>query len=360
MSFEFGRAVTPEEVEAAQRLRHTVYVEEMGRYRDATDAETGRFAEPEDDASWLFSVRDGDQVIATTRVTWGGHGFSARQMDQYELGPFLDELPAEVMAVAERLAVLPAYRGAGLLEQMIEHSRPFIEPFDIRAVFSCCEPHLLSMNLVRGPRPYATRNINSAEAGYLIPLIDFPQKVEALRGLGRTTRPDELAPCIERVLAQAGSIRSHSLSEADAYWDEIQQLLETLHAEGAAAFDGFTDDEAQRCIARSNIIECSAGDRVLKRGGSARNIFVVLSGTLEVRDRERIVGVLTAGDAFGEMAFLLDAPRSFDVDAATDQARVLSLSEGALRKMIAEDATVAAKLLLNVSKMLCVRLLKAN
>ena len=87
---------------------------------------------------------------------------------------------------------------------------------------------------------------------------------------------------------------------------------------------------------------------------------MVLDGTLEVRDDERIVGVLTAGDVFGEMAFLLDAPRAFDVNAATDQVRVLSLSEGALRKMIAEDATVAAKLLLNVSKMLCVRLLKAN
>jgi CRP-like cAMP-binding protein len=98
---------------------------------------------------------------------------------------------------------------------------------------------------------------------------------------------------------------------------------------------------------------------VLKRGGSARNIFVVLDGTLEVRDDDRIVGVLSAGDAFGEMAFLLERPRGFDVDAA-DPTRLLSLSEGALRKMIAEDATVAAKLLLNVSKMLCVRLIRAN
>jgi hypothetical protein len=38
----------------------------------------------------------------------------------------------------------------------------------------------------------------------------------------------------------------------------------------------------------------------------------------------------------------------------------LSLSEGTLRKMIADDAVVAAKLLFNVSKMLCLRLIKAN
>ena len=39
------------------------------------------------------------------------------------------------------------------------------------------------------------------------------------------------------------------------------------------------------------------------------------------------------------MAFLLERPRSFDVDAAADGTRILSLSEGALRTMIAEDAT---------------------
>jgi CRP-like cAMP-binding protein len=70
--------------------------------------------------------------------------------------------------------------------------------------------------------------------------------------------------------------------------------------------------------------------------------------------------VLSAGDAFGEMAFLLERPRSFDVDAATDRTRILSLSEGALRTMIAEDATIAAKLLLNLSRMLCVKLIRAS
>ena len=48
--------------------------------------------------------------------------------------------------------------------------------------------------------------------------------------------------------------------------------------------------------------------------------------------------------------------RAADVYAATD-ARILSLSEGTLRKLIANDAEVAAGLLLNVSKMLCRRIL---
>jgi CRP-like cAMP-binding protein len=60
------------------------------------------------------------------------------------------------------------------------------------------------------------------------------------------------------------------------------------------------------------------------------------------------------------MAFLLESPRTVDVYAASDSVRVLSLSESTLRKMVVEDPGVAAKLLLNISKMLCVRIVKAD
>jgi len=69
------------------------------------------------------------------------------------------------------------------------------------------------------------------------------------------------------------------------------------------------------------------------------------------------VAVLGPGDIFGEIAFLLERPRTMDVYAATD-GRVLSLSESTVRKMIETDPKVAASLLLNISKMLCLRLLK--
>ena len=57
-------------------------------------------------------------------------------------------------------------------------------------------------------------------------------------------------------------------------------------------------------------------------------------------------------------AFLLERPRSKDVYAASEGVRVLSLSEAMLRRMIQSDPAIAAQLLLNISKMLCLRLLK--
>jgi hypothetical protein len=149
-------------------------------------------------------------------------------------------------------------------------------------------------------------------------LVAFVPDVEALRGIGHATEPFELPSSVQRVLARGGSVRSQSLSAPNEYWTDIHRTLDELHAQRISAFEGFTDDEAQRCIARSNIIECANRDRVLKRGGAARNIFVVLDGTLEVFDDSRVVGVLCAGDAFGEMAFLLERPRAFDVAAAAE------------------------------------------
>ena len=151
---------------------------------------------------------------------------------------------------------------------------------------------------------------------------------------------------------------SQRLTSSRAYWGEVHgtlnQLSETTACPPSTAW---TSRRPSARLGKSNIIRCSAGDRVLKKGGVARNMFVVLDGTLEVRDEGELLRVFSPGDVFGEIAFLLERPRSADVYAATD-ARILSLSESTLRKTIDRDPATAAHLLLNISKMLCFRILR--
>ena len=232
---------------------------------------------------------------------------------------------------------------------------------DLRVVFGCCEPHLLSLYLKMGQRTYAPHNINSPSAGYLIPLVSFVPDADALRGVGPATAPGELPACVETVLARGSSVRSEVLSapggllERDPSHPRRARRAASLDVRRVHRRRGPT---LHRAAARSSsarrVTGCSSAAAPRATSSSC------LDGTLEVRDGDTIVNVLTAGDAFGEMAFLLERPRSFDVDAATDDTRVLSLSEGALRTMIAEDATIAAKLLLNLSRMLCVKLIRAS
>jgi hypothetical protein len=362
MGFDVGRADTDEDKEAVYRFRYSVYVEEMGRYQDTADHEGRRLVEPDDARSWIFYARDDTgEVVGTARLSWGGNGFTERQIEEYSLRPFLDELPPEYVALGERVMVRPDLRGTGLVEELLKCRDETGAAHDVRVQFSACEPHLLSLYLGKGRRTYSKKNINTPEAGYLIPLVTFPQGPDALRGVGDGVGPDELPPSIEQIVSGGGgAVMSPLMTGADDYAAHLRAAMHEIEGQDISAFHGFTDDEVERCLGHSNVIECANGDRVLKKGGVARNIFVVLDGTLEARDGDQVVGVIRAGEVFGEMAFLLERPRTLDVYAASDGVRVLSLSESRIRTMVTEDPGVAAKLLFNISKMLCVRIVKAS
>jgi hypothetical protein len=360
-------ATTEEEKEAVYRLRYDVYVEEMGRYGEAADHENRRLVEPEDETARIWYAAQDGEVVATHRLSWGADApFSERLIEHYQLAPFLKELPPETMAVGERGMVVPRLRGSDLFQNLGRESSAFTEEKRIQLIFGACEPHLLSLYLGQGCRTFAQKNINSVEAGYLIPIVTVVEDVEYLRRIGspnaataRDYGDDARIPdCIAR-LTDAGGVTSHRLSAPGRYLEEVHQALSELAQNQFSALDGLSEDEAERVLGKSNIIRCSAGDRVLKRGGVARNMFVVLEGTLEVRDGEELIRVLSPGDILGEMAFLLERPRSADVYAATD-GRILSLSEGTLRKAIGSDPVIAARLLLNISKMLCYRILQSR
>jgi hypothetical protein len=358
-------AESDDEKEAVYRLRYDVYVQEMGRYGASADHANRRLADPEDATARIFYAAEGGRVVATSRFSWGGDApFSPRLVESYQLAPFLAEMASQRIAVGERGMVVPELRGSALYRELGQFSSRFVSEHRIELIFGACEPHLLSLYVGQGCRTFSKRNVNSKEAGFLIPIVTVVEDVEYLRRIGSpsaATAKDwgaeaRIPACVERLITNGGNVISQRLTASGAYWGEIHGALERLGEARIGPFDGLAEEKAQRALGKSNILACAAGDRVLKQGGVARNMFVVLEGNLEVRDGETLVRILSPGDVFGEMAFLLEQPRAADVYAATD-ARILSLSEGTLRKLIASDPDVAAGLLLNLSKMLCRRIL---
>lgn len=359
-----GIAETEAERHAVYRLRYDVYVEEMGRYQSVADHERRLLSEDVDVQSRISYVEIDGDVVATARLTWGGDGpLPQRMIDQYQLAPFLAELPRSAIAVGERAMVRPHLRGSDLLLKLMCHGMSWVNDNRVQLIFGDCEPHLLNLYLSLGQRTYSKTNVNSVEAGYLIPIVTVVEDIDHFRRLNSPLLPHlrdfgpnaRIPACIQRAFAEGSAVTSRVQASPGDYWSEVHGALSELEANRPAALDGLTEEEATRCLNKSTIIECQRGDRVLKKGGVARNLFVVLDGALEVREGDVVEAVLTPGDVFGEMAFLLERPRSRDVFAATD-ARILSLSEAQLRTLIASDPAVAAKLLLNISKMLCLRI----
>lgn len=119
-------AETEDEKGAVYRFRYDVYVEELGRYGAAADHENRRLVEPEDATARIFYAAQDGEVVATSRLSWGGDApFSERPIEHYQLAPFLEELAPETIAVGERGMVKPALRGSALFLERGQFSARF-------------------------------------------------------------------------------------------------------------------------------------------------------------------------------------------------------------------------------------------
>ena len=65
-------------------------------------------------------------------------------------------------------------------------------------------------------------------------------------------------------------------------------------------------------------VEVREGREFMQEGEEGREFFVVISGEAEIRHGGAVIAVRGPGDFFGEIALLLDRPRTATVVARTD------------------------------------------
>ena len=85
--------------------------------------------------------------------------------------------------------------------------------------------------------------------------------LDAVRDFGDDARIPEIA---RRILAEGGSVMSRRLSASNSYWGENHGALSDLAEHRISALDGLSDEQAERCLGKSAVIECGSGDRLLK------------------------------------------------------------------------------------------------
>jgi hypothetical protein len=311
-------ATTDAEREAIYQHRYRVYVEELGRYADLADHEGRRLVDPEDDQSDLVYIADGDQVVASLRNSWGGNGFSQRQIDAFSLAPFLADLPPEVLVVGERTMIAPSHRGLDLYSLLAAKSAEGAGSNLVRIAFGSCEPHLIRF-YGEYMRPYAARNINHPDSGYQIPLITFVHGLDALRGVGAPA--SQLATSVEHAAASTGAVLCSHLTDPDEYLSTIARFVDQTPTSVLADVRG----ELPSILSGSNVITCTAGDILIRHGGTTHTLYVILQGATTDGS--------TAGAALGHSSALEMTKPEGDVTISSDDTRVLALSERTLRSL---------------------------
>lgn len=122
------------------------------------------------------------------------------------------------------------------------------------------------------------------------------------------------------------------------------------------AFPGITPAEIEELITNSKVRNYPPGT-VLCRENAVENVFyMILEGEVEVtkvinNDQNRLLKVLRAGDFFGEMALIHNAPRAATVTTLTDLV-VLELDKPAFERVLEKSSSVSLAMVREISNRL--------
>jgi CRP-like cAMP-binding protein/small-conductance mechanosensitive channel len=133
----------------------------------------------------------------------------------------------------------------------------------------------------------------------------------------------------------------------------IEGYVETLRS--VSLLQSCTDDELQALADTLTFVPYAAGEVIVRQGTPSRWLYIIRSGTVEVRARfdpdgagparehMGVVATLTAPDFFGEMGLLTGEPRNADVVASTD-VECLRIGRDAIDGLLAARPEVANEL----------------
>ena len=229
---------------------------------------------------------------------------------------------------------------------------------DIELGFCDCAPHLLHLYSRLGWRRYSHKTISDPEFGILIPLCmalyDYPYFVStgsvfrfSLKKIKKEVSPPEWT---KRVLTEPHqSLTNYIIHEKN--WVKYFKLL--TETEKKNIFEGISEKTVKDLIKKGDIIECKRGQKIIKKGTVFRNIFIILDGKVEVRKEKRTIAMLSEGEVFGGMEFLLKTERSADVCVASDFVRAVSLREQELQKFLVSNGKSSSQFLHNMSRIVC-------
>jgi CRP-like cAMP-binding protein len=124
-------------------------------------------------------------------------------------------------------------------------------------------------------------------------------------------------------------------------------------------FQGLRETELDILLSRSSFIECPMGEYPIREGEQGNNLFVLLAGNARisklVKNQQKTLRLLGAGECFGEMSLIECRSRSASVMAITDCKLLMIKGEH-----IAYFPEIATKVYRNIAITLAQRLRHAN
>jgi hypothetical protein len=146
-------------------------------------------------------------------------------------------------------------------------------------------------------------------------------------------------------------------------WDLLRVRLGRDFTRTIPLLAGLRPAQARIVVLMGELRHYPPGASIVRAGEQGSEMFVILSGSTDVYVRNngdrRQVAELRRGDVFGEMALVRNEERSADVEAR-DAVEVLAVDERFLQRIQRRYPRIAARVFLNLSRILSDRLQRMN
>ena len=119
----------------------------------------------------------------------------------------------------------------------------------------------------------------------------------------------------------------------------------------APLFSNCSKRELAEIASLADELDFPEGKTLIKEGERGREFFVLIEGTVDVRQKGRKLILRGEADCFGEMALILDAPRMATV-TTTSPVRALVLTDRAFRSLVERSPNIQLKVLRTLAERL--------
>jgi CRP-like cAMP-binding protein/predicted GNAT family N-acyltransferase len=368
MAFIIREAISRGDRESAFRLRYDVYVSEMGRRQPYADPVALTICEPSDDKGHIFVATDGDEVVGTVRINFRRDG-PLECEDLYELKRFMPYYP-DYVSMTTKLIVRRDFRHTGVAGRLAMAAFELGRSNGVRIDVIDCNPHLLRLYQSIGYRMYR-HNIEHPDYGSVIPMVLLADDIAYLKEIRspfaclaeRHASDGGTRRLFEHEFPQYRDLRPQSVLSEDESWAQISSALGANPADVIKFLHGISTERARRLLAHFDTVDYQADEHIFRQEDNSAGMFCILVGQVEiVREGShgpRVVGILSAGEVFGEMGFFAAVRRTASARTSSP-AKVLVVSAEEFQKFSRRDADGAQQLLLNLLSIVIERFVEAS
>jgi CRP-like cAMP-binding protein len=366
MAVTVHTAQTDAEREQVYAFRYQVYVGELGLSPPTADPVRKRLWDPLDDVGVSHFLLDDGEVVGSLRMIFlADVPDPAPLVEKFRMEPAITAIGRAAVCTTSRFILHPRLRMSLAIHRLIEHAFEDAVGRGVRLNYGDCSPQLLPFYEHLGYRRY-TDAYNDTAYGFKVLILmlgrDQQRLAQVRSPLARIAArfpddPDARAWFARTYPGYLG-LESAAFLPEGMFFDLLRERVPSDPLHSVGLLHGLDREEADRFLARATLVRAAPGDRILREGEPGDTLFVIFSGLAEVTLDEapnRPVGILGAGDTFGEMGFLTAQPRIASV-VARAPCELVVLSGDFLRRFIEREPAIAAKILLNLSRTLASRL----